>query len=118
AATLERRLAQLGAECVAEALEAIAADEGRAEAQNEAAATYARKIDKKEALVDWTRPAPDIERAVRAFNPRPVAETRWRGEQLRIWQARLAASERVGAPGTVVRADAGGLVVACGAGAL
>jgi methionyl-tRNA formyltransferase len=117
-ATLEPRLAQLGAQCISDALEAVATATAVAEPQQAAEATYAHKIEKEEALIDWNRPATDIERAVRAFNPRPVAETRWRGQQLRIWSARLAAGAAAAHPGAVIRADATGIVVACGAGAL
>jgi methionyl-tRNA formyltransferase len=117
-ASLEPRLAQLGAQCIVDALDAVARGSAVAEPQVAAAATYARKIEKEEALIDWTRPAVEIERAVRAFNPRPVAETRWRSQQLRIWSSRLAPGAAAARPGTVIRADATGIVVACGTEAL
>jgi methionyl-tRNA formyltransferase len=117
-ASLEPRLAQLGALCIVEVLEAVAQGTALAEPQAGDEATYARKIEKEEALVDWSRPALEIERAVRAFNPRPVAETRWLSQQLRIWSARLAPGAAAATPGTVIRADATGIVVACGRDAL
>lgn len=118
AGTLERRLAQLGAECVVETLDALARGEAHPEPQDAGAVTHARKIEKPEATIDWSRRAIEIERAVRAFNPRPVAETRWRGEQLRVWSARAVARDIAVRPGTVIRADAAGFLVACGEGAL
>lgn len=117
-ASLEPRLAQLGAQCILDAVEAIAQGTAATEPQAAADATYAGKIAKEEASIDWSRPAAEIERAVRAFNPRPVAETRWRSQQLRIWASRLAPGAAAAAPGTVIRADATGIVVACGKDAL
>jgi len=117
AGEVQRRLADLGARCIVETLPAIAADRAVADPQDAAAATYARKLEKREAQIDWTRSAEEIGRAVRAFNPWPVAETSWRGQQLRIWRARHV-EQRAGAPGTVLEASADGIVVACGEGAL
>jgi methionyl-tRNA formyltransferase len=118
AGSLEHRLAALGAQCIVASLDALTTATAPAEPQRESEATYARKIEKSEAVIDWTRSAAEIERAVRAFNPRPVAETRWRGAQLRIWSAHRLAPLAAAPPGTVVRADGGGLVVACGEDAL
>jgi len=125
AGELELRLAGLGAQAMLEVLEELAAGRARAEPQESAAATYARKLEKREALIDWNAPAPAVERVVRAFNPWPVAETRWRGEQLRIWKARAIATAGAGTvagdvhvqPGTVLACDED-LVVACSQGAL
>lgn len=117
AGDLQVRLAELGAACILEALDAVAAG-ARAEPQDDSAATHARKVQKSEARIDWSAPAVEIARAVRAFNPWPIAETRWRGEQLRIWRARAVARTTEARPGTVIDAGAQGVVVACGSGAL
>ncbi len=118
AAELQARLAASGAECIVEALDAIAAGRARPEPQDAAAATYARKLEKSEATVDWSQPATHIARAVRAFNPWPIAQTRWNGEQLRIWRARRVPRSDGAQPGAVIEAGSSGMVVACGEDAL
>jgi len=80
-------------------------------------ATYAAKIGRYGPEIDWTRDAQSLDRQVRAFDPTPGAQTRFEGGVLKIWKA-SAADERLGTPGTVVRAGAAGIVVACGEGAL
>jgi len=114
--TLHDRLARLGAEALLESLPGIAAQTIAAEAQDDSQSNYARKLDKSEAEVDWTRPAIELEHLVRAFNPWPVAQTTLADKTLRLWRA--AAIDGQGPPGTILRADKGGIVVACGAGAL
>jgi methionyl-tRNA formyltransferase len=86
--SLHDRLATLGGAALLEALEGHAAGTLRPTAQPAEGATYAAKIDKAEALIDWKRDALEIERQVRAFNPWPVAETRLEGEQLRVFEAK------------------------------
>ena len=87
--------------------------------QPDTGVTYARKIDKSEAWVDWAQPAEAIERRVRAFDPMPGAAARIAGETVKLWRCKLEPVARVaGAPGTVLRTDEGGVVVACGRGAL
>ncbi|HEX6689607.1 MAG TPA: methionyl-tRNA formyltransferase, partial [Burkholderiales bacterium] len=83
--------------------------------QPAAGATYARKIEKSEARLDWTRPAAELERAVRAFNPSPGAGTLLQGESIKVWRARVAAAS--GQPGQVIQAGRE-LIVACGEGGL
>jgi methionyl-tRNA formyltransferase len=80
-------------------------------------ATYANKIERSEATIDWCEPAVAIDRKIRAFNPAPAARTTLAGEPIKIWEAEPAAG-RFGAPGHVVQADARGIVIACGQGAL
>ena len=80
-------------------------------------ATYASKIGRTETAIDWRSSAQAIDRAVRAFDPAPGARTMLKGELIKIWEAEAGAG-RFGAPGTIVRADANGIVVACGEGAL
>ena len=84
--------------------------------QPQAGVTYARKIDKRETWLDWTRPAAELERAVRAFRPAPGAATRLDGEPIKIWRARCAAHR--GTPGEVLESSAEGILIGCGEGAL
>ena len=93
--SLHADLAALGAAVLLETLAGVAAGTLKATAQPRAGITYAAKIDKAEARIDWSRTALDIERQVRAFDPRPVAETQFEGESLRILvaQAEEAGSE-------------------------
>jgi methionyl-tRNA formyltransferase len=86
--SLHDRLAILGGATLIEALEGHAAGTLYAIPQPAEGVTYAAKLEKAEALIDWKREAVEIERQVRAFNPWPVAETRWDGEQLRVFEAR------------------------------
>jgi methionyl-tRNA formyltransferase len=78
--------------------------------------THAPKIGKHEARIDWHRGSTDLDRLVRAFDPAPGASTTLAGTALKVWRARPAYGE--GVPGEVLRADALGVLVACGAGAL
>jgi methionyl-tRNA formyltransferase len=88
-----------------------------AQPQPESGVTYAAKIDRAEARIDWQESAPVIERRVRAFDPTPGARTTLAGEAVKLWEA-AAVSSSHGAPGTVLQADATGILVACGEGAL
>jgi methionyl-tRNA formyltransferase len=115
AGTLHDKLAELGATMIVEALAEIAAGRLHAVPQPEEGVTYARKIEKAETRLDWSRPALELERAVRAFRPAPGAWTTLEGEPIKIWLARLV--DAVAAPGALVQQE-GGLVVGCGAGAL
>jgi methionyl-tRNA formyltransferase len=117
--SLQDNLAGLGARLVVEAVELAACGGLKPVPQSEVGVTYARKIDKAEAAIDWSRPAGQIERRVRAFNPVPGAAASIAGETLKLWRCEVEASEAGGArPGTVLRVDAAGVVVACGEGAL
>jgi methionyl-tRNA formyltransferase len=118
AATLTERLAALGGEAIVETLIRLQRD-GRVDAvpQPPDGASYACKISRDDATIDWQVPAFAIDRQVRALNPTPGAVTALAGKAIKIWAAAPVAGH-FGAPGTVVRADRGGLVVACGEGAL
>jgi len=118
AGALHDRLATLGAAALVEAIREWLAG-GIVEAPQPAdGATYAHKIRKEEALIDWSAPAAAIDRQVRAFDPWPVAETRWDGRQLRVWSAEPLPYRGSAGPGEVVEAAGGRIVVAAGEGAL
>jgi len=102
AGELHDRLAQLGAEALAEILPDLETGNIRPEIQDEAQVTYAAKLEKAEAVLDWTLPALELERRVRAFNPWPVAETQWRDTTLRVWLAEALDETARAAPGTVL----------------
>jgi methionyl-tRNA formyltransferase len=111
AGTLQDKLAELGAQALVQILPRIASGAARPMPQPADGATYARKIEKNETLLDWKRPAAELERAVRAFRPAPGAQARLGGEAMKIWRARVAPGD--GDPGTVLEAgDA--LRIACG----
>jgi methionyl-tRNA formyltransferase len=112
AAELHDRLAALGGELLAAHLERMLTAAPAGEVQDEAQATYATKLEKVEADLDWRRPARELLRQVNAFNPWPVAQTGFRGQVLRIWRAELVPGE--GLPGTVMDVGRDGIDVACG----
>ena len=117
--SLHDRLARLGAEVLADGLARVLRGERpTATAQAEAGVTYAHKIDKAEARIDWNEPAIAIERKVRAFDPWPVAEGLVEGERLRVWSAEAIATRADAAPGSVVAADRDALDIATGDGLL
>jgi len=116
--SLHDRLARLGATLIVAALDRMEAGTARFEPQDAAAATYARKLAKAEAVIDWTQPAAVLERQVRAFDPWPVAETRLDGRQFRIWRAHAVDADSSAAPGTVLSSGTEGITVMTGRGAL
>lgn len=116
AGTLHDRLAQLGAQLLLEVLEQLPALEPVA--QDDARATYAAKLTRAEARLGWTRPAAELARAVRAFNPWPMAWTQYQGEPLRILKADALDTAATQPAGTVLAANRDGIDVATGAGVL
>lgn len=119
AGSLHALLAPLGAAALLEVLGNIERGSAVPVAQPDDGATYARKILKAEALIDWNEPAIDIARKVRAFDPWPVAQTRWGGEPLRVLAAHVAEAPSRGSIGQVLGLrDDGALLVGCGEGAL
>ena len=114
--TLHDKVAALGARMIVEALHKMAAGQLVATPQPEAGVTYAGKITKEEAKLDFALPAGVLARKIRAFNPFPGANGVVDGVAVKIWHA--DAVDGNGTPGQVLQADAGGIVVACGAGAL
>ena len=118
AGALHDRLARLGAEMLTESLEALLNGALPATAQDESRATYAPKLTKAQAALDWRQPAAVLEHQVRALNPWPVAEARLEsGQRLRIWEAEACGLDAAGPPGTIL-ASADGLDVATGRGRL
>jgi methionyl-tRNA formyltransferase len=118
AATLHDRLATLGAQALLDALDEIAAGTARPRVQPADGVTYATKLRKEEAAIDWSRSAAEIDRQIRAFDPWPVAETRWNGQQLRVWQAIPIDSTASRSPGAVLATSAAGIDVRTGNGVL
>jgi len=118
--SLHDRLATLGGRLIVDSMDALAAGMSAETPQGEGA-TYAAKIDKAEALIDWRETAGALDRKIRAFNPWPVAETCLNGLQLRVWEARVASEDAefgTGDAGAVRRVSPEGIEVACGRGTL
>ncbi|SEP81260.1 methionyl-tRNA formyltransferase [Azotobacter beijerinckii] len=114
--SLHDRLAGLGAAALVEAIGRLAAGELQGERQDDALATYAHKLNKDEARLDWNRPAVELERLIRAFDPWPVSHTSLNGTPLKVFAAFVEPGS--GAPGTLLAVGRDGLTVACGGGAL
>lgn len=114
--SLHDRLAELGSAAVVEAVSQLAAGQLPGEAQDDSLATYAHKLNKDEARLDWSRPAVELERLIRAFNPWPLCHSSLNGEPLKVHAAQLGDGH--GQPGSILAADKNGLSVACGTGAL
>ncbi len=111
-ATLHDKLAALGGRLIARALEAAACGGLAPRRQPESGVTYAHKIDKAEARIDWQQPAAQIERRIRAFDPQPGCHFEFDGELLKVWRAQ-AVSGFGGAPGAA-QLDGQRFSVACG----
>jgi methionyl-tRNA formyltransferase len=115
AADLHDRLADIGPPALLQTLQQLQRGTTHGEKQDDSLATYAHKLSKEEALIDWSQPAGQIDRRIRAFNPFPVAFTTLEGENLRVYQAEPHCQTHTALPGTLLRADKE-LVVACGEG--
>lgn len=115
-ATLHDKLAELGARLIVDALPRLPLP---AQAQTEVGASYAHKIEKSEAALDWRQSAQELDRKIRAFNPFPGASTQLAGTTLKIWQARIESLDAAHKSlGSILSADKNGIVVACGVGTL
>jgi len=115
-ASLHDRLAALGGRLIVEALRRAEQGTLIRTPQPTEGVTYAHKVEKSEATIDWSLPAAVIERRIRAFDPFPGACTTLSGEVVKVWRA--AVVDTGGSPGTVLQADGDSLVVACGERAL
>lgn len=117
--SLHDRLAIIGAKALVSAIEKMQDDALDATPQDSSLANYAHKLDKAEAVIDWSQSNQQIDQTIRGFNPWPVAETQIGEKRVRIWQASLDFSEQAGGlVGRVLAADKQGILVACGEGAL
>ncbi|MFN2421973.1 MAG: methionyl-tRNA formyltransferase [Gemmatimonadota bacterium] len=109
AGTLTERIAAIGADLLVAALDRLAAGTIEERPQNHSAATYAEKVNAEEARLDWRRPAEELERATRAYDPWPGASTTWRGERLKVF--RLVLVHDTGSePGQVPATEPGTIV--------
>ena len=116
AGSLHDRLAVLGARLIVDALPRLERGGLADEPQPAEGATYAAKLDKAEAVLDWRQPAAQLDRTVRAFNPFPGATAQLDGQAIKVWAAELVAAS--GEVGRILDVGRGGIVVACGEGAL
>lgn len=115
---LHDRLAEIGATAIVEVLNNLESGSLTSTIQDNTLATYAHKLDKKEAIIDWQSSASDIERLIRAFNPWPVAFTYLNDKTLRIWQALTLTENSELEAGTVITCDKKGIDISCGEGIL
>ncbi|HWD30675.1 MAG TPA: methionyl-tRNA formyltransferase [Pseudomonas sp.] len=114
--SLHDRLAEMGPPAVLEAVAGLAAGTLQGEVQDDSLATYAHKLNKDEARLDWSRPAVELERLIRAFNPWPICHSTLNGEAVKVLAASLSTGN--GTPGEILGASKDGLIVACGEQAL
>tara|TARA_R110002095_G_scaffold91240_1_gene79600 strand:- start:906 stop:1829 length:924 start_codon:yes stop_codon:yes gene_type:complete len=110
--TLHDKLSLLGAETLIKLLADIERQQLTPKAQPTSGVTYARKLSKQEALIDWHMPAVEVHRAIRGYNPWPVAHTLLNNNSLRIWQSKTTADRTNDEPGSI-KADKNQLFVAC-----
>ena len=116
AGSLHDRLAELGAQAMAAAIGPLVRGELRGEKQDDSLATYAHKLNKDEARIDWQQPATELDRQIRAFNPWPISHAQLDGETVKVLSA--VPEQASGPAGTILSANKDGLTVACGEGAL
>ena len=120
--SLHDRLAEIGAQSILQTLDDLSLGNITPAPQDDSLATYAHKLDKKEAIINWQNSASEIERLIRAFNPWPVAFTYLNGKTIRIWQAQALAlnleTEANIKAGTVIACDKKGIDISCGEGML
>lgn len=119
-ASLHNKLADLGAEGITQTLQKLAlASDWQAQEQDHDSANYAHKISKDEANINWSDSAQQIAQAIRAFNPWPVSQSWHNGQRVRFWFANaIDTSPHKETPGTILKADKTGILVACGKGQL
>lgn len=117
-ASLYDKLAELGPQALVDTLNAMAAGDTAAEAQDDALANYAQKLSKEEARIDWSMEAIAIERCIRAFNPWPISWFEAAEQTIKVWQAEVIDSDHGQSAGTLLKADKQGIDVATGKGVL
>ncbi len=117
-ASLYDKLAELGPQALVDTLNAMAAGDTAAEAQDDALANYAQKLSKEEARIDWSMEAIAIERCIRAFNPWPISWFEVAEQTIKVWQAEVIDSDHGQSAGTLLKADKQGIDVATGKGVL
>ena len=115
---LHDRLATIGANAIVKILNDLESNKLKLTKQDDSLATYAHKLDKKEALINWQSSASEIERLIRAFNPWPVAFTNINDKTLRIWQAQALTENSDLKAGTIIACDKKGIDICCGEGTL
>ena len=116
--SLQAQLTPVGAKLLQETLHRLKEGTLNATEQDESLATLAPILKKEDGRIDWQRPAADIERRIRGFDPWPGSFTQCAGKLLKIHRAKLIATERRGAPGEILRADSTGFWVATSSGVL
>jgi len=112
-ATMYKRLEELGAPALLSTLDNLQANKALAVVQDDSQSCYAAKIDKSEALIDWSKPAVVLDRQIRAFNPFPAAYTKLGDLRIKVWQAQLGPASALPA-GQIISADNNGLLISCG----
>jgi methionyl-tRNA formyltransferase len=111
------RLSELGALAIVEALTLVSLGDSSGEPQSDTGVTYAGKVTREQARIDWTRPAIEVSRVIRAFDPVPGAFSQLRDVEVKLFGVRVAADAQ-GDPGAVLAIDEMGMLVACGTGAV
>ncbi|MCF7719982.1 methionyl-tRNA formyltransferase [Aeromonas jandaei] len=117
-ASLYDKLAELGPQALVDTIDAMAAGDTTAEAQDDALANYAEKLSKEEARIDWSMEAVAIERCIRAFNPWPISWFEVADQTVKVWQAAVIDSDHGQPAGTLLKADKQGIDIATGKGVL
>lgn len=117
-ASLYDKLAELGPQGLIETLQLLASGKARPEVQDESQVTYAEKLSKEEALLDWSLSAAQLERCIRAFNPWPMSYFLMDGQPVKVWKASVLEAATNAAPGTILEADKQGIQVATAQGVL
>jgi methionyl-tRNA formyltransferase len=118
AGDLHDQLAALGSMAILQTLDDLVANKLHPQQQDSALATYAKKLDKHEAWIDWSQTAQQIDRQIRAFNPWPVAQTQIDDKVLRLRKTQVLDIASNAMPGTIIHVSHEGIDVACGEGQL
>ncbi|OCA55786.1 methionyl-tRNA formyltransferase [Photorhabdus namnaonensis] len=116
--SLYEKLANIGPDALLETLSLITSGKNQPEIQNENLVTYAEKLSKEEARIDWELSATHLERCIRAFNPWPMSFFEMEGQPIKIWKAEAIEEQTSAEPGTVLKADKKGIYIATADGIL